>query len=464
MGNIRVLLIISGSVAAYKALDLARRLRERECAVTGILTKGGQEFITPLAVSSLTGAPTYTDLFSLKDEVEMGHIRLSREADLIVVAPASADIIAKMANGLTDDLATATLLASDKPVLVAPAMNARMWAHPATRRNLNRIREDGAIIIPPASGELACGEVGQGRMAEVEEIVEAIFRHCERQRSNPETGSPRLLTQARDDGPLNGLTALVTAGPTQEPLDPVRYLSNRSSGKQGYAIAETLRDAGASVTLVSGLTALPRPGGVTFIQAQTAEEMLAACKAALPADIAVCTAAVADWKAAKPLPRKMKKRENGGAPEIKLTANPDILHTLAALKKQRPTLVIGFAAETEDLKKNARKKLKDKGCDAIVANNVSEGQVFGQEMTSAILLTSRSVPENWQNITKQELAQRLVKYIAQYFSTRHSPNFAQRNPRGIRKSLDRPRIRAANSGDDERSTSRQSLRKRRSRA
>ncbi len=448
----RILLIISGSVAAYKSLELIRRLREHDIAVTAILTKGGQEFITPLAVSSLSGTATYSDLFSLKDETEMGHIRLAREADLVVVAPASADIIAKMATGLADDLATATMLASDKQTLVAPAMNVKMWQHPATQRNIRQIREDGAIIIPPTSGELACGENGQGRMADVEVIVEAVVGYSANN-NHTLTGIPHTLTdnlrtltpalslkgegastghaatnplpegeggeglqgRAGEGVKLNGCSALVTAGPTYEALDPVRFIGNRSSGKQGYAIAQSLANAGARVTLVSGPTSLQPPAGVEFIQVETADEMLADCEKSLPVDIAVCAAAVSDWKAAEPQKNKIKKEAEGKSPEIKFTPNPDILQHLATMKTRRPALVIGFAAETENLKENAGAKLKSKGCDWIIANDVSRGNIFGSDNTSALWL-SRDMEEEWKDLSKQELAQRLTMKIADFLN------------------------------------------------
>ncbi len=390
-----VLIIITGSIAAYKTLDVIRRLRERSAKVTAILTKGGAEFVTPLSVAALSGGEVYSDLFSLKDESEMGHIRLSRENDLIAVIPASADIIAKMANGLADDLATATLLATDKPVIIAPAMNTRMWEHSATQRNIERLRKDNIRVIEPADGELACGETGNGRLADVDTVAETILRELSGER------------------PLEGLSALVTSGPTYEPIDPVRFIGNRSSGRQGYAIAEALHEAGAEVTLVTGPSAEPLPEQVRVVRVETAEEMLAASTSALPADIAVCCAAVSDWRAKKPLMQKMKKRANETPPAIDLALNPDILHTLSHLKTGRPALVIGFAAETDNLKKNAIAKRQSKGCDWIVANDVSGSKVFGEDNTNALFITGNSA-EEWGSLSKKDLAARLVGKIAQH--------------------------------------------------
>jgi phosphopantothenoylcysteine decarboxylase/phosphopantothenate--cysteine ligase len=392
-----VLLIVTGSIAAYKSLDLVRRLREREVEVTCILTQGGAQFVTPLSLASLSGNPVYGDLFSLKDETEMGHIRLTREASLMAVVPASADLIAKMAAGIADDLATATLLASDKPVLVAPAMNERMWQHKATKRNLAQLVKDGVQVIDPDAGSLACGEVGQGRLAEVDTIVAAI-----------------LGKLSGGEGKLKGLSALVTSGPTFESIDPVRFIGNRSSGKQGHAIAAALAAAGAKVTLVAGPTMEPNPDGVSVVRVESAEQMLAACQGALPADIAVCAAAVSDWRAQKALDHKIKKRANDTPPEIALAFNPDILQTIATLKGKRPRLVVGFAAETDAVLKNAAAKRKEKGCDWIVANDVSGGKVFGAEDTHAYLITGNAT-EEWKDISKHELARKLVSKIEVFF-------------------------------------------------
>ena len=367
-----VLLIISGSIAAYKSLDLIRRLRERDIDVRCILTKGGAEFITPLSVSALSGNTTYTDLFSLKDEVEMGHIRLSREADVILVAPASANLLARMVHGSADDLASTTLLAANKPVLVAPAMNTQMWNHPATQRNITQLKQDGHIIIAPGAGMLACGEVGSGRMADVDVIVEAVLSSLREATATKQssTGSPRPVGLA-----MTGIKALVTSGPTYEAIDPVRFIGNRSSGKQGHAIALALAEAGADVTLISGPTSLPDPLGVTTHHVTSADEMLKSCELALPVQIAVCAAAVADWKPSQPSIRKLKKNAAGTMPELHLIENPDILAHLST-HIQRPKLVVGFAAETEMVKENATKKLKYKGCDWIVANDVSDDKAF----------------------------------------------------------------------------------------
>ena len=397
-----ILLIISGSVAAFKSLELIRRLRERGAIVRVIVTKGGEHFVTPLSVAALSEQPVYTDLWSLKDEIEMGHIRLSREADFVVVAPASADIIAKMANGLADDLASTTLLACNKPVFVAPAMNTMMWNHPATQRNIAQIQQDGAVLIAPSEGTLACGEVGAGRMAEVEDIVKALFAVSSHQS-------------------LVGVKALVTSGPTYEPIDPVRFIGNRSSGKQGHAIAAALARAGAQVHLVSGPTSLPDPAGVKTTHVTTAEQMLAACDNALPVDIAVCAAAVADWRASEPSARKLKKAALGSVPELHLIENPDILAHIAAHPSKRPPLVIGFAAETEALEENAAAKLKRKQCDWILANDVSEGQGFDREENTITLLTQKDEVK-WPRMSKQAIAEKLVEEIIAYRSTTNAKN------------------------------------------
>jgi phosphopantothenoylcysteine decarboxylase/phosphopantothenate--cysteine ligase len=392
-----ILLIITGSIAAYKSLELIRRLRERGVAVRCVLTKSAEQFVTPLAVAALTENTVYNDLWSLKDETEMGHIRLSREADLVVVAPASADIIAKMVSGLAGDLASATLLANNKPLLVSPAMNSMMWNHPATRRNIAQIKADGAQVIEPTSGTLACGEIGQGRMAEIETIIESIFSKLE-----------------TSDSPLSGYSALVTAGATIEAIDPVRFLSNHSSGKQGYAIAESLAEAGAKVTLISGQTSLPMPRNVKLIKITSAQEMLVAVEKILPADIAVFTAAVADFRPLKIAKNKIKKKENMAAPILQLVENPDILKTISNHKK-RPKLVIGFAAETENLLKNASEKRKRKGCDWIIANDVSAGKVFDSESNEVVIITDAK-PEYLPLMSKQEVAKKLVEKIIGQFT------------------------------------------------
>jgi len=385
-----VLLIVAGGIAAYKSLELIRRLKTHGIATRAILTKGGAEFVTPLSVSALSGSKVYSDMFSLIDEAEMGHIELSRSADLVVVAPATANLMAKLANGIASDLATTALLATDKPILMAPAMNVRMWLQPATQRNLKTLKADGVTFVGPNDGEMACGEFGPGRMAEPDEILAAI---------------EKMLAGS---GPLSGLKALVTAGPTHEPLDPVRFLGNRSSGKQGYAIADALARAGAETTLVSGPVELAVPARAKLLKVQTAREMLAACESVLPVDIAVLTAAVADWRPETSANAKIKKSD-GGPPAVKLTANPDILATLAA-GSRRPALLIGFAAETDNVVANATDKRKRKGCDWIVANDVS-GDVMGGDRNTVHLITGAGI-ENWPELDKTEVAARLVARIA----------------------------------------------------
>ncbi len=395
----RVLLIIGGGIAAYKCLELIRRGRERGLAFRCVLTAAASQFVTPLSVASLAGEKVYDQLFSLTDEAEMGHIRLSREADLIVVAPATADLMAKLAAGLAGDLASTLLLASDKPVLMAPAMNPQMWAHPATRRNLLRLVEDGVRVVGPNPGDMACGEIGSGRMAEPMEILTAIEAMLD----------PRTR-------PLAGLRALVTSGPTREPLDPVRYLSNHSSGRQGHAIARALAEAGATVRLVSGPVQEPDPAGVAVTKVETAAEMLAAAQAALPVDIAVFAAAVADWRPASVRQAKIKKREGAAPPVIELVENPDVLRTISH-GEPRPRLVIGFAAETGDLEAKARAKRARKGCDWILANDVSPGSgVFGGTMNRVLLLADEGPGEAWPDLDKLELARRLAERIARHFT------------------------------------------------
>jgi phosphopantothenoylcysteine decarboxylase / phosphopantothenate---cysteine ligase len=387
----RILLIVGGGIAAYKSLDLVRRLKERGGSVRAIVTKSGAEFVTPLSLSVLSEEKVFTDLFDLKDEAEIGHIRLSREADLIVVAPATADLLAKMAHGLADDLATAVLLATDKKVLAAPAMNVRMWQHAATKRNVARLREDGIAFVGPREGEMACGEYGPGRMAEPGEIVGAI----------------ETLLGAKAAGPLAGRRVLITSGPTQEPIDPVRYIANRSSGKQGHALARAAAALGAEVTLVSGPVSLPDPEGVRVVEVETAHEMMAATLEALPADIAICAAAVADWRAADEATHKLKKQ---GEREtvLKLAQNPDILAAIAGLGQKRPRLVIGFAAETENLIANAAAKRRAKGADWIVANDVWPGTgAMGGDQTQVHLVTAAGV-EDWPTMSKDETAARLL--------------------------------------------------------
>jgi phosphopantothenoylcysteine decarboxylase/phosphopantothenate--cysteine ligase len=391
----RVLLIVGGGIAAYKSLELIRLLAKRGVAARAILTAAGSQFVTPLSLGALTGDKVYQDLFSLTDEAEMGHIELSRSADLVVVAPATADLIAKAANGLAADLATTTLLATDKPVLMAPAMNVRMWLHATTQRNIETLRADGVRFIGPDEGEMACGEFGPGRMAEPEAIAAAIDD----------------FYAARAIGtPLAGRKIIVTAGPTLEALDPVRFISNRSSGKQGYAIADSLARLGAEVALISGPTAMPAPPNVRITRVESAEQMLAACEAALPADVAVCVAAVADWKPDQRADLKIKKAGKG-APSFTLQENPDILATLSTAGARRPKLVIGFAAETDNVEEHAAAKRARKGCDWIVANDVS-GDVMGGDENEIALVTASGV-ERWPRMRKAAAAAKLAAVIAQ---------------------------------------------------
>lgn len=391
-----ILLIIGGGIAAYKSLELIRELSKRGIASRAILTRAGSEFITPLSVSSLTGEKCYTELFNLTDEAEMGHIELSRSTDLVVVAPATADLMAKAANGIANDLASTTLMATDKPVLFAPAMNVRMWEHAATQRNLKTLQEDGALFAGPNEGDMACGEFGPGRMAEPHEIADAVEAYFAK----------------RAGGPLSGKRALVTAGPTHEPLDPVRYIANRSSGKQGYAIAAALRNLGADVTLVTGPSAESVPAGMKVVRVESAREMMAASEASLPVDCAVCCAAVADYRPAIETDHKIKK-ERGGLTSIPVSENPDILKTISQLTEGRPRLVVGFAAETDDVLCNAEAKRKRKGCDWIVANDVSPGEncPMGGERNTIILITEQG-DEAWPDMPKDEVARRLGARIA----------------------------------------------------
>jgi phosphopantothenoylcysteine decarboxylase/phosphopantothenate--cysteine ligase len=393
-----VLLIVGGGIAAYKSLELVRLLRKAGIGVRCVLTAAGEKFVTPLSLAALSETKVYTDLFSLTDEAEMGHIKLSRSADLVVVAPATADLIAKAAGGLANDLASTTLLATDKRVLMAPAMNVRMWLHPATQRNLQNLKADGVQFVGPDEGAMACGEFGPGRMAEPEAIFQAILETLD----DCVARSPAP--------PLHGKRVLVTAGPTLEPIDPVRFLSNRSSGRQGYAIAESLARLGAKVTLVSGPTALSTPAGVDRVDVETATEMLAACQAVLPVDVAVMVAAVADWRPARPAAHKLKKR--GASPDpIDLVENPDILATLSKAGVSRPRLVVGFAAETDDLDRNSQAKLARKGCDWVVANDVSQEGVMGGGENAVSILTREGV-ERWERMDKQLVAERLAAKIA----------------------------------------------------
>ncbi|NEI26838.1 bifunctional phosphopantothenoylcysteine decarboxylase/phosphopantothenate--cysteine ligase CoaBC [Rhizobium ruizarguesonis] len=395
----RILLIISGGIAAYKSLDLIRRLRERGASVRPVMTKGAQEFVTPLAVGALAADHVFLDLFSRQDEQDIGHIRLARECDLVLIAPATADLMAKMANGLADDLASTVLLATNRSVLAAPAMNPAMWAHPATRRNAAMLRADGIRFVGPMAGEMAeSREAGLGRMAEPLEIVAAA----------------EIML---DDGekPLKGRKAIVTSGPTHEPIDPVRYIANRSSGRQGHAIAAALARLGADVTLVSGPVTLSDPVGVTVVHVERAEEMRDAVLAALPADIAVMVAAVADWRVASAADQKLKKHPGESIPTLALTENPDILKTVGH-HTMRPKLVIGFAAETQDVEINAKAKLERKGADMIVANDVSPATGIMGGGRNRVKLVRRDGIEQWPDLAKEEVAERLAALIAKQFS------------------------------------------------
>ncbi len=390
----RILLIIGGGIAAYKSLDLVRRLKERGAVVRAILTPAGAEFVTPLAVGALTGERVFTNLFDLADEQDIGHIRLARDTDLVLIAPATADLLAKMANGLANDLASTALLATDKPILAAPAMNPRMWAHPATQRNVARLSQDGVHIVGPTEGAMAeRGESGLGRMAEPLDIAAA---------------AEALL--AGGEQPLKGRRVLVTSGPTHEPIDPVRMIANRSSGRQGHAIAAAAARAGADVTLVSGPVSIPDPAGPTVVHVETAEEMMRAVEKALPVDIAIFAAAVADWRVADASTAKMKKGKS--PPTLALVENPDILAKVAGRTKDRPMLVVGFAAETQDVVENARAKLARKGCDLIVANDVSPSTgIMGGGCNSVQLVTVAGV-EAWPPLPKDEVARRLITRLA----------------------------------------------------
>ncbi|ARO28354.1 bifunctional phosphopantothenoylcysteine decarboxylase/phosphopantothenate--cysteine ligase [Rhizobium sp. NXC14] len=394
----RILLIISGGIAAYKSLDLIRRLRERGASVRPVMTKGAQEFVTPLAVGALAADHVFVDLFSRQDEQDVGHIRLARDCDLVLIAPATADLMAKMANGLADDLASTVLLATDRPVLAAPAMNPRMWAHPATRRNAARLREDGVRFVGPTAGEMAeSREAGLGRMAEPLEIVAA---------------AETMLDEG--ERPLKGRKAIVTSGPTHEPIDPVRYIANRSSGRQGHAIAAALAKLGAEVTLVSGPVTIADPVGANVVHVERAEEMRDAVLAALPADIAVMVAAVADWRVASAADQKLKKHPGESIPTLALTENPDILKTLGH-HTMRPRLVIGFAAETQDVESNAKAKLERKGADLIVANDVSPATGIMGGSRNRVKLIRHDGVEQWPDLTKEEVAERLAALIAERF-------------------------------------------------
>jgi len=395
----RILLIVGGGIAAYKAAELARLLRKEGHSVTPVLTEGGAHFVTPMSLAALAESPVYTSLWDLKDEAEMGHIQLSRAADLVLVAPATADLIAKMSAGIADSLATTLLLATDKPVVVAPAMNVRMWQHSATKRNIEQLRADGITIIEPDEGPMACGEYGPGRLPEPAEIYDRI---------KPLLPEPhRGASEAGDDGPLAGKHVLVTAGPTHEPIDPVRVIANRSSGKQGFAIAAAAAQAGARVTLIAGPVSLPTPGGVVRIDVETAQQMADAAESALPADVAILVAAVADWKV-EAAPAKLKKGD--GPPRLKFSPNPDILATLGQ-HPDRPRLLIGFAAETQDVVANAEGKLASKKADWIVANDVS-GDVMGGNRNRIHLVTATGV-EDWPEQSKEDVARHLITRITE---------------------------------------------------
>ncbi|MGP8027753.1 MAG: bifunctional phosphopantothenoylcysteine decarboxylase/phosphopantothenate--cysteine ligase CoaBC [Acidocella sp.] len=391
----KLLLIVTGGIAAYKALELVRLATKAGYGVTAVLTKAGAQFVTPLSLQALTGNKVYQELFSLTDESEMGHIELSRAADLVVVAPASADMLAKMTAGLADDLASTLLLATDKRVLVAPAMNVRMWEHPATQANMATLAKRGVLVVPPEEGPMACGEFGPGRLAEPPVILAAI-------------------ESALADGPLKGRHAIVTSGPTHEPIDPVRYIANRSSGKQGHAIAGALAALGARVTLVSGPVSLPDPAGVDVVRVETAREMRDAMMAALPADIAICAAAVGDWRV-EAAGQKIKKDGSGQPPALNLTENPDILAEISRPGPQRPRLVIGFAAETEKLAEHAAAKRARKGCDWLVANDVGGTGIMGGDDNEILLLTE-SGAEAWDKMDKTALARKLAARIGEVFA------------------------------------------------
>jgi phosphopantothenoylcysteine decarboxylase/phosphopantothenate--cysteine ligase len=389
----RILLVITGGIAAYKSLDLIRRLKDRGCDVRCILTENAKNFVTPLSVATLSGNRVFQDLFSLTDELEIGHITLARECDLVVVAPATANMLAKMALGLADDLASTALLACDRPILVAPAMNTRMWTHPATQANLQTLKDRGVHFVGPESGFLAEGETGIGRMSEVPAIL-------------------ARMEEVLGKGPLAGIKALVTSGPTHEPIDPVRVIANRSSGKQGHAIAQALADLGADVTLISGPVAIADPKGCRVVKVETAQQMLAAAQAALPADVVVCAAAVADWRVDQPSLSKRKKKEGEPAPTLSLVQNPDILATLSDSGPNRPRLVVGFAAETDSLIDNAKLKLARKGCDLIIANDVSaETGTFGGEANHVYMIDAGGVQE-WPALSKSDVAKRLAELIS----------------------------------------------------
>ena len=414
MTHRRILLIIGGGIAAYKAIELVRLLRKAGHSVRCVLTRAGEQFVTPLTLAALSENKVYTYLFDLKDEVEMGHIQLSREADLVVVAPATADLLAKMAGGIADDLATTLLLATDKPVLAAPAMNVRMWLHPATQRNVATLRGDGVTVMEPDEGEMACGEYGPGRLPEPEAIKAAIERALAQGTIvRPLGGQPDFAPSRHR--PLYGRRILVTAGPTHEPIDPVRYIANRSSGKQGFAIAAAAAEAGAEVLLVAGPVPLPTPPGVVRVDVETAREMAAEVEAGLPVDAAIMVAAVADWRAADTSAQKIKKDGSGEVPPLALAENPDILASVAKSAK-RPPLLVGFAAETNDVIAHAQAKLARKGCDLIVANDVSADPMGGE--TNRVHIVSKAGVDSWDRLPKEAVARKLMEKIADELDTR----------------------------------------------
>lgn len=392
----KILLIISGGIAAYKSLDLIRQFKKSGASVRCVITNGGTNFVTSLSVAAISEEKVYTDLWSLKDETEMGHIRLSREADIIIVAPASANLIAQMAHGLAEDLASTTLLATNRPVMIAPSMNPMMWQHIATQENLTALKKRGIEILTPNDGDMACGEFGTGRMQEPDQILNAVINHFSANK------------------PLAGLSAIVTSGPTYEPIDPVRYIGNKSSGKQGHALASALNNMGASVTLITGPVNLQDPQGIKTIHVQTAQEMLNFCENSLPADIFIGAAAVSDWRIKEISKHKIKKGTDKNPPTLELIENPDVLKTIAAHKTLRPALVIGFAAETQNLEANARAKLKSKNCDWIIANNVMENDSFGNDKNTVTLI-SNNKNINFSMSDKTIIARDIVQEIIHYF-------------------------------------------------
>ena len=416
----RILLIIGGGIAAYKSIELVRLLRKAGYVVRCVITRAGEQFVTPLTLAALSENKVYTNLFDLKDEVEMGHIQLSREADLVVVAPATADLLAKMAAGIADDLATTLLLATDKPVLAAPAMNVRMWLHAATRRNIATLRGDGVTVMEPDEGEMACGEYGPGRLPEPSAIKDAIDAALASAPTPVALTAPATLAGQPDFAPANrrplyGRRILITAGPTHEPIDPVRYIANRSSGKQGFAIAAAAAEAGAEVLLIAGPVPLPTPPGVIRVDVETAVEMAAEVEQGLPVDAAIMVAAVADWRAADAAPQKIKKDGSGAVPPLALAENPDILASVAK-SPQRPPLLIGFAAETNDVIAHAQTKLARKGCDWIVANDVSADPMGGED--NRVHIVSKDGVDSWDRLPKNAVARKLMEKIANELDTR----------------------------------------------